>query len=107
MSEKAIEALRGNVGGNARGKDAGARLIGGLAVDIGGKDLDFVGLREVLETLLNEDGDGIGFFAGGTTADPNTYGATWGHALEEARNSDMFQRVKGIAIAEKTGHADE
>ena len=53
------------------GIDAGAGLFDGPAVNVGGEHLHLEILLQRLHALLEQDGDGIGFLAGGTAGHPD------------------------------------
>ena len=71
QSEKTSQSIGRDIGDNADGINAVTGLFDGLLVDICGKNLHRERLLQLLQLLLNEDGDGIGLLSGGTTAHPN------------------------------------
>ena len=62
--KKARQPFRGDVVGDAGGKESFAGLTDGLAVYVGGKELKHVVLFQCLHMFLEQDGDGVGLFAG-------------------------------------------
>jgi hypothetical protein len=76
-------------------------------VDIGGKDLHFVGLLERLDLFLQHDGHGVGLLAGGTAAHPDPEDVTGGPARKKTGNHLRPQHLEDFRVSEKTRDADE
>ena len=66
------------------GIDAGAGLLDGPAVNVGGEDLHLETLLQRLHVLLEQDGDGIGLLAGGTAGHPDADRCARGLAGKES-----------------------
>ena len=107
LGEKARQPLRRDVGGDAGGIDAGAGLFDGPAVNVGGKDLHLETLLQRLHVLLEQDGDGIGFLAGGTAGHPDADHCAGGLAGKKPRDDLFLQRRERLRVAEEIGDADQ
>ena len=106
LGEETGQALRGDVGRDAVGIDAGAGGLDGLAVDVGSEDLGLVTPLHPLHLLAEEDGDGVGLLAGGATGHPDPHGLA-GRFFQQAGDDLFLQGLEGLRVAEEVGHGDQ
>ena len=57
--------------------------------------------------LLEQDGDGIGFLAGGAAGHPDADRGARGLAGKEPRDDLFLERLEGLRVAEEIGDADQ
>ena len=107
LGEKARQPFRRDVGGNAGRIDAGAGAVDGPAVNVGGKHLQLETLLQLLHALLEQDGEGIGFLAGGTAGHPDANQCARGFAGKKPRDDLFLERPERLRVAEETGDADQ
>src|ERR1039458_9780681 len=99
--EEPGQPLRREVGGDAGRIEAGAGRGNRLTVNVGGEDLHRETLLHRHLTLGQQDGDGIGFLAGGAAWRPDANHGACGLAGKELRDDLFLERLKGLRIAEK------
>ena len=87
--------------------DADAGRRNRTAVNVAGKNLQFVSAFQRLQLFLQEDGQRIGFLACGAAGHPDADHGIGGSVGEELRDDLFLQRLEGFRVAKKTGHADE
>ncbi|MGC4120345.1 MAG: hypothetical protein QM765_38340 [Myxococcales bacterium] len=109
LDEEAAQALGRDVGGDAVRVDAHACPVDGLAVEVGGEDLQGqVAARPVgLHRLAEDHGQRVGLLAGGAARDPGAQHAAGGAAGEQRRQHLPLQVLPGRRVAEEAGDADE
>ena len=105
--EKARQPVRRNVRRNAGRVQPGAGAGNGAAVHIRREHLQLVAGLEHLQPLLQQHGDGIGFFAGGAARRPHTHRATRGFIVKQLGYDLRGQHFKGLGVAEEIGHANQ
>ena len=101
------QSLRRDVSDDAGGVNAGAGVIDGFAVDIGGEDLHLEILFQLLHAFPKQHGNGIGFLAGGTAGDPNANSRACSLARKKPRDGLLPNLLENLGIPEETGDADE
>ncbi len=79
----------------------------GLAVDVCGKYLHHVALPDHILALGNQDGQGIGFLAGGASRNPDSDDSACRLSGKKPGDGLLLHHTKGIRITEKTGHSDQ
>ncbi len=107
LGKKPGQPFRGDIGGNAVGIDPGAGFLNGLVVDIGGKDLDLEVFFYFVQIFPDQDSQGIGFFAGGATRDPDPHTCARELVGKEPGNDLFPERFEGLRVAEEIGDADQ
>ena len=105
--EKARQAFRREVGGDAGRIQSGAGSGDRPAVDVGGEHLHRVVLLDGLHMLLQQDRNGIGFLAGGAAGRPDAHRGAGRLVVKELWNHLFLQHLEGLRIAEEIGHADQ
>ncbi len=107
LEEKARQPVRRDVGGDTGRVNAGAGMSDGVAVNVGGEHLHFEILLQFLHALLQQDGDGIGFLAGGTAGHPDADGCAGRLAGEESRDDLFLERGERLRVPKETGDTDQ
>ena len=109
LGEEPLEPCFRQVRGDVGQKEARAGLVNGVPVEVGGKDLDrdFSPGPERLHRLLEHDGQGIGFFAGGAAGHPRAQRLTGRTAREQRGQGVLAQVFPGRGVAEKVCHSDQ
>ena len=105
--EKAGQARGRNVAGNAGRVQAGPRHRNGLVVDVGGENLHPEMGLELLHALLQQNRNGVGLDPGGAAGGPDAHHGAGRFAAEQLGDDLRLQRVKGLGVAEKVGHANQ
>ena len=82
-------------------------MFNGFFIDIGGKHLQFEMLFQRLHVLLQQYGDGVGFFTGGTAGDPDPDGITGALSIEQLRDGLGLKRRKRLRVTKKAGDVDQ
>ena len=109
FGKEPAQPLRRHVCGDIVRKDALAGLVNGVPVQVGGKDLQGkapLGL-DLLQRLLEHDGQGIGLLPGGAAGHPRPQGLAGRPAGDERRDGLFAQMLPGGGIAEEARHADQ
>ena len=106
--EKFTEPFLGDVGLDAGRVDAGSCLLQDLGVDIGGEDLQAVGVFLAAPQFFeDEDGDGVGLLAGGGPGHPDPDRGVRQGPVAEGGDDLGCEQGEGLLVAEKTGHHDQ
>jgi hypothetical protein len=108
FGKEPMQALRRDVGRDGGHIEALAGTVHRFFVDIGREDLHFHGAEQFeIQTFHDDDGDGIGFFAGGAAGDPNPHTAVCGLVFQHRRQHVFFPRLEGFRIAKKVRDSDQ
>ena len=105
--EKPGEPLRREVGGDAARIQACPGRGNRLAINIGGEHLHLIAPLQYRHAFLQQDGEGIGFFAGGAAYRPYPDRGALRFAVEKFGNNLFLELFECLRIAEETGHPDE
>ncbi len=106
VREKGVQARRRDIGGDAVGIEADARVVQGVFVDVGCEDLDPRLLLLPGKFLQQQDRQRIGLLARRTAGHPHPHG-TVRRPLDQAGNDLARQRFHRLGIAEEGGDADQ
>ena len=82
-------------------------LFDGPGVDIRRKELYFEFAFEDIHIFPQQDGQGVGLFAGGAAGNPHPQRAARFPLLKKVGYDLLFQRGKGRRVAEEAGHSDQ
>ena len=105
--EIARQPLRREVGRDAGRIDPGPGRGDRPAVDVGGEHLHRESLPERLHALHQENGEGIGFLAGGAPRRPDANYGVRPPVGKEPRDDLGLEHTEGLRVAEEIGHADQ
>ena len=98
--------LRRQVGDDAIRINAAAGAQDGVAVDVGGEDLDVQPFPHLFQHFAAQHGQRISFLAGGTAGHPEAH-LLIARPFEQARQMLRFQFVEHLAVAKKAGDSDQ
>ena len=109
LDEEPAQALGRDVRGDVGRKDARARLVDGVPVQVGGKDLErkVPGRLDLLQRLLEDHGQGIGLLPRGAAGRPGPQHPAFGMGRQQGRDDLVLQLLPGRRVAEKAGDADQ
>ena len=98
-----------DIPGNGRTKQSLAGAIDGVAIDVGGKDLqrEARGRPQAFEHFVEHDCQRIGFLSGGTGGHPGLERGPFRVLLDQAWQRVFAKVIPHRRIAEKAGHADQ
>ncbi len=106
-AEKAGQPGRAEIPGDAVRVDPLAGHAQRLLIHVAGENLQAAILLTAAKFLKEQHGDGVGLLAGGATRHPDAQSLFRLLGLHQRGHHLRNQDLKGFAIAEKTGHADE
>ena len=101
------QALRGDIVQNVLGENPLSGLLYGFGVHVCGKDLNIPLYLQLLQNLLEQDGNGIGLLAGGASRAPDTDRVLFICPLHNIVNGAVLQFFKKRRVPEKVRHADQ
>ena len=107
QAEKARQPLGRYIHCDAGRVQRGAGSGNGAAVHIAGKHLQLDGRPERRRMLLQQDGDGIGLFAGGAAGHPDADATARRFVRKQFGNDLRGEHLEGIRVAEKIRHANQ
>ena len=103
------QALLADVGGDVGGIDAGARLVDGVMVEVGGEDLQVEACRgrEFLQHFAEDDGERVGLLARGAAGRPRPQHGALGVGGQQRGEDLGAQLLPDLGVAEEAGDADQ
>ncbi|HWJ06406.1 MAG TPA: hypothetical protein VNS57_11570, partial [Steroidobacteraceae bacterium] len=107
VREKAREPLLRDVGRDARRVNARARLLDGLAVDVGREHLDLDRLLVRDDLLVEQDRDRVRLLAGRAAADPDPHHVVVVLLGEQLRQHFLLELRESVRVAEEVRDADQ
>ena len=107
LHEEPCQPVGRHVLDDALGEDALARLLDGLDVDVRRKDLDVAMHLELVEDLLEQDGQRIGLLARGASRAPHADGVAVGAPADDVGDDLVLEHLEERGVAEEARHADE
>ena len=109
LDEVLAQPLRRQVRGDVGREYTGAGFLDGLPVQVGREDLERVvaGWLGLLQHLFEEDGQGIGFLAGGAAGDPDSQRAAGRAVFEQRRQHPTLQLFPHRRVAEEARYPDQ
>ncbi len=107
FQEESLNSPRIQFHQSLRPIEPGAGRFQRNAMHVGGKDLNVQGSSPHVHPLLDQHGQGVWLFAGGAARHPDAQLVVRAQPRQQLRQNLVFQTRKGLAIAKKSGHADQ
>ena len=107
MAEEARQPLRRDGDGDGRRVDARTARLQRRIAQVRGKDLDLGRIVQGIGILQQQDGERVGFLAGGTARRPHPHLVAAAFPGKEARNDGVGQGGPRLGVAEEFGDVNE
>ena len=105
--EKPRQPLRRHVHRDARRIESRPRRGDRPAVDVGGEDLHRIVEFQGVHAFHQQDGDRVGFLAGGASRRPDPDGLAGGLFFQQLGNDLPLEILESLPVPEKPRHADQ
>ena len=105
--EKPRQPLRRHVHRDARRIESRPRRGDRPAVDVGGEDLHRIVAFQGFHAFHQQDGDRVGFLAGGASRRPDPDGLAGGLFFQQLGNDLPLEILESLPVPEKPRHADQ